>query len=85
VRLTASRLAAETARVECAAANAKGVRRRLGQSTKRCLEYLRRLRTPAARRVLPARLVAELVEAGDAIRSELRTLRATVACPGDAA
>jgi hypothetical protein len=35
--------------------------------------------------VLPARLVAELVEAGDAIRSELRTLRATVACPGDAA
>jgi hypothetical protein len=84
VRLTASRQAAAAARVACAVSDTRHVRRGLAQSVKKLQQYRQRLGTRAARRTLPAQLLADLADAGDAIRSEVRTLRASVECPGDA-
>jgi hypothetical protein len=57
----------------------------LAKSGKRLKKYVKRLRTRAARQTLPQTLRTELGEAGDALRSDVKTLRAIVQCPGDAA
>jgi hypothetical protein len=85
VRLTASRTAAETARTACAASDTKRVRKALRQSARKLQQYRKRLRSRAAKRTIPPQLLTDLLEAGDAVRSDVKTLRATVACPGDAA
>jgi hypothetical protein len=84
VRLTAARQAATAARTACAASDLKQTRRRLSQSAKRLQQYRQRLRTRAAKRTLSAQLRADLIDAGDALRSDVKTLKATVACPADA-
>jgi hypothetical protein len=81
VRLTASRTSVEAARAACAASDTKRVRRWLLQSAKRLQQYRKRLRAPAARRVVPGALAGDLLEAGDALRSDVKTLRSTVGCP----
>jgi hypothetical protein len=77
-------MAEGSARTACAASDAKHVKRGLVQCAKRLQQYRKRLRTKSAKRTLPAQLRADLSEAGDAIRSDVITLRTTVACPGDA-
>jgi hypothetical protein len=54
------------------------------QAAKRLQQYVRRLRRRAAQRTIPALLRAELLDAGDALRSDVKTLRTTLVCPGDA-
>jgi hypothetical protein len=85
VRLTGSRTAALTARTACAASDAKRVRKALLQSARKLQQYRKRLRSPAAKRTIPPQLLTDLLEAGDALRSDVKTLRATVQCPGNAA
>lgn len=84
VQLTAGRQSAATARTACAASDTKGVRKNLVKAGKRLQKYVRRLRTKAAKRTLPAQLRIDLGEAGDALRSDVKTLRATAVCPADA-
>ena len=85
VRLTASRTAAQTARTACAASETKRARKALLQSARKLQQYRKRLRGGAAKRTIPAQLLTDLLEAGDALRSDVKTLRATVQCPTDAA
>jgi len=84
VRLTAAQQAASTARSACAASDLKGAKRGLAQSAKRLQQYRKRLRTKSAQRTIPAQLRADLSEAGAGLRGDVRTLRVTVECPGDA-
>jgi hypothetical protein len=84
VQLTASRQSAATARTSCGASDAKGLRKNLAKAGKRLKKYVRRLRTKAAKKTLPVQLRVDLGEAGDALRSDVKTLRATAVCPGDA-
>jgi hypothetical protein len=84
VRLTAAQQAGAAARTACAASDAKHVKKGLAQCAKRLQQYRKRLRTKSAQRTIPAQLRADLGEAGDALRSDVKTLRATVECPGDA-
>jgi len=84
VRLTASRNAEQTGRTACAASDAKRVRRGLAQSARRLQQYLKRLRSRSAKRTIPPQLLTDLLDAGDALRSDVKTLRATAQCPGDA-
>ena len=84
VRLTAAQMAEAAARTACAASDTKHVKRGLAQAAKRLQQYRKRLRTKSAKRTIPAQLRADLSDAGDALRSDVQTLRATVQCPGDA-
>jgi hypothetical protein len=84
VRLTAAQQAATAARTACAASDARHVKKGLAQCAKRLQQYRKRLRTRSAKRTLAAQLRADLSDAGDAIRSDVQTLRATADCPGDA-
>ena len=48
-------------------------------------QYRKRLRTKNAKRTIPMQLLTDLLDAGDALRSDTKTIRATLQCPGDAA
>jgi hypothetical protein len=82
--LTASRNAERSARTACAASDTKRVRKGLLQAAKRLQQYVKRLRGRSARRTIPSQLLTDLLDAGDALRSDVKTLRASVRCPGDA-
>lgn len=84
VRLTAAQMSTDLARTACSASDAKHTKRALAQAAKRLQQYRKLLRSKPAKRTMPAQLRADLDDAGDAIRSDVQTLRATVACPGDA-
>jgi hypothetical protein len=84
VQLTAARQAEQSARAACGVGDAKGVRKSLVKSAKRLKKFVKRLRTRAAKQTLPQALRTELEEAGDALRSDVQTLRQTVQCPADA-
>jgi len=82
--LTRSRQCEMDGLTTCAGGDTRGARKRLQQSAKRLQQYLHRLRSGSARRAIPAQLRAELSDAGDAIRSDVKTLRAALECPADA-
>ena len=85
VRLTGSRTAQQTARTSCAASDTKRAKKGLMQATKRLQQYRKRLRTKAAKRTIPMQLLTDLLDAGDALRSDVKTVKATLQCPADAA
>ena len=84
VRLTAAQMSTTLARTACSASDTKHTKRALAQAAKRLQQYRKLLRTKPAKRTMPAQLRADLDDAGDGIRSDVQTLRTTVACPGDA-
>jgi hypothetical protein len=51
---------------------------------KQLQKYVRRLGRANARRTIPPVLRVELQDAGDALRSDAKTLRTTLECPADA-
>jgi hypothetical protein len=63
----------------------KRAKKGLMQATKRLQQYRKRLRTKAAKRTIPMQLLTDLLDAGDALRSDVKTVKATLQCPGDAA
>jgi hypothetical protein len=85
VRLTGCRTAQQTARTSCAASDTKRAKKGLMQATKRLQQYRKRLRTKAAKRTIPMQLLTDLLDAGDALRSDVKTVKATLQCPTDAA
>ena len=60
-------------------------KRGLAQATKRLQSYRKRLRKKAAKKPIPLQLLPDLLDAGDALRSDVKTIRASLSCPGDAA
>jgi hypothetical protein len=62
----------------------KHARKRLLQAAKLLQQYVRRLHRKSAQRTIPALLRAQLMDVGDGVRSDAKTLRSTLACPGDA-
>jgi hypothetical protein len=69
----------------CADDDVKHARARLKQVRKQLMQFAHRLRSNAARRKAPAEVREPLAGAADGIASDLKTLRTTLACPGDAA
>jgi hypothetical protein len=84
VRLTGSRTAQQTARTSCAASDVKRAKRSLMQAAKRLQQYRKRLRTKSAKRTIPMQLLSDLLDAGDVLRSDVKTVKATLQCPADA-
>ncbi len=68
----------------CRSSDAKHARRRLKQAIRKMTQYGQRLRSRTSRRSMPAELQAELIAAGDAIKTDLRSLRGMLRCPDDA-
>jgi len=84
IMLSGTGQAEAAARVACASGDVKGTRRGLKKAGNRVRQFLSRLRRPSVKRSIPPLLRADFIENGDGIRSTLKTLRMTVACPGDA-
>jgi hypothetical protein len=76
--------AESTGRTVCSSGDVKNGRRRLGQAAKRLQQFVRRLRAASSRRAIPGDLRLALDTAGDDLRSDAKTLRATLDCPSDA-
>ena len=74
----------DDAKTRCAASNVKKTRKRLQQTRKALSQYAHRLGGRAARNKLDDALRRDFLAAGEAIMPDTDTLRAQVACPGDA-
>ena len=72
------------ARSACGSSDLKGGRKRLAQAAKRLQQFVRRMRSGIVRRTIAPDLRTRLAEAGDTIRSDVKTLRSTLDCPADA-
>lgn len=68
----------------CGGSDAKHARKRLKQVVRKLIQFGNRLRSSAGRRSMPVVLRAELVTAGDAVKSDVQTLRGGLSCPDDA-
>jgi len=68
----------------CSSSAAKYARRHLTQAIRKMIQYGQRLRSKPARRSMPSELRTELMAAGDAIETDLRSLRGKLRCPDDA-
>ncbi len=83
-QLTKAKERKEQAETACAASDAKHARSRLKQTVRKMIQFGQRLRSNTGRRAMTAALRAELIAAGDAIKTDLQTLRGRLACPQDA-
>ena len=83
-QLTKARERTEGAQTLCGRSDAKHTHKRLKQAIRKMIQFGRRLRSKADRRSVPLALRAELIEAGNAIRGDLKLLRDQVRCPDDA-
>jgi len=68
----------------CSSSAAKYARRHLTQAIRKMIQYGQRLGSKPARRSMPSELRTELMAAGDAIETDLRSLRGNLRCPDDA-
>jgi len=68
----------------CSSSAAKHARRHLTQAIRKMIQYGQRLGSKPARRSMPRELRTELMAAGDAIETDLRSLRGKLRCPDDA-
>ena len=68
----------------CGSSDAKHARNRLKQAIRKMIQFGHRLRSNTGRRSMPAPLRAELIAAGDGIKTDLQTLRGALRCPQDA-
>lgn len=74
----------DDARSECASNDAKHARARLKQVVRQLIQYSHKLRTRAARKRADEAVREPLAAEADAIQADVRSLRAALACPGDA-
>ena len=73
----------EQAEDACGEPNARRTNTRLKQAIRKMIQVMHTLRSLRAKKSLPDALRAELLEAADGVRADLRTLRRAVHCPDD--
>lgn len=68
----------------CRDGDEKGARQRLKQAIRALTQYRNFLRTRAARRRIDPAIRGQFADAGEPIRTDVRTLRGAASCPDDA-
>jgi hypothetical protein len=68
----------------CSFGKNKPTRKRLARAKMQLVRYVRRLRSRAAQKAVPATVREPLAATADAIAADVKTLRRLVACPIDA-
>ena len=82
--LSKAKAAEEAGASACAASDLKHARQGLKEAIRDMIEYAHHLQTLRARKKLPGALRTDLLDAGNPITDDVKSLKRTVQCPADA-